>query len=308
MVPMRDSFTRDRTPNTRADDIRRQLTVLSAPYRKEYLGWLAEITAHAVKERQATRILGASEEELLRLMAGHSEGRLGEAVVADARQHIRDLMEGLLAQPGVCAETKTRIRHFLADDLQPITLNIAGRRFTRDWFYYHEEHWRRHFGHLARRDRLRFLEIGSFEGRSACWMLENLLVGEGSCLVCVDPFTAYPGQEDAFDHNVRAAGAAHRVLKLRGSSEQVLHYLEKAAFDFVYVDGSHVGLDVVRDAAAVWKLVKPGGIAVFDDYGAFIPSFGEPSCKVGIDAFLGMVTGRYEILFSDWQLAVRKDD
>ena len=50
---------------------------------------------------------------------------------------------------------------------------------------------------------------------------------------------------------------ASRVRKLVGDSKHVLADLhdEGARFDFVYVDGSHLALDVLVDAALSWHLL-----------------------------------------------------
>ena len=47
---------------------------------------------------------------------------------------------------------------------------------------------------------LEFLEIGSFCGNSAAWMLENILTDESSKLTCVDPWNGNIVHED-FDFN-----------------------------------------------------------------------------------------------------------
>ena len=139
-------------------------------------------------------------------------------------------------------------------------------------------------------------------------MEQNLLIGENSRLICIDPFTDYPGQEANFDHNVRAAGCAERIVKIRGRSQQLLPYLAAGSYDFIYVDGSHEVLDVLQDAAMCWRLVRPGGLLVFDDYehSLFPNSFGM-SAGPAIDTFLGLVKGQYELIFQDWQVAVRKN-
>ena len=109
------------------------------------------------------------------------------------------------------------------------------------------------------------LEIGSYEGRSAVWFLENILTHPTSRLVCIDPFFD-PRVEMRFDHNVRLSGARERLEKRRGRSESVLPQLERASFDLIYVDGSHDAPFVLLDAMLSWELLKTGGILAFDDY------------------------------------------
>jgi predicted O-methyltransferase YrrM len=75
----------------------------------------------------------------------------------------------------------------------------------------------------------------------------------------------------------------------------------KYVFDFIYVDGSHAPDDTLADACMAFGLLKQGGVMLFDDY--LYPH--EPT-KVGIDAFLSGFEGKYEVLFSNYQLAVQK--
>jgi len=42
--------------------------------------------------------------------------------------------------------------------------------------------------------------------------------------------------------------------------------MKHESFNFIYVDASHQSLDVYLDSILAWKLLKIGGIIVFDDY------------------------------------------
>ena len=251
-------------------------------------------------------ILDAAVAELAGLQARYRGGGITEAGLAYGREQIRDLLERVTRQHAVAAATKRQIRQLITDSFQRRLLSSPGR-YTQDWFSYHEEHWSRHFGHLAGRPGLQAIEIGSFEGRSACWIVQYLLTGENSRLICVEPFEQYEDQERNFDHNIRVAGSTDKIVKLRGRSQQVLSFLAGESFDFIYIDGSHLALDVLQDAAMCWRLLRPGGTLVFDDYEhpLFPDSFGM-SAGPAIDAFLSMLSGRYELMFADWQVALRK--
>ncbi len=61
--------------------------------------------------------------------------------------------------------------------------------FTVDWFSQHIPNWERLRQVLPARSK--FLELGSFEGASACWMLQNLLDDDGE-LYCVDTWKGSP--------------------------------------------------------------------------------------------------------------------
>lgn len=128
-------------------------------------------------------------------------------------------------------------------------------------------------------------------------------------MICVEPFQEHEEQERNFDYNTRVAGCADKIVKLRGPSQQVLPFLAEESFDFIYVDGSHMTWDVLQDAAMCWRLVRPGGILVFDDYEhPLFPDSFDMSAGPAIRVFLSLISGKYELLFEDWQVALRKDE
>lgn len=159
----------------------------------------------------------------------------------------------------------------------------------------------------------RILEIGAFEGMSACYFLWRL---PGATVTSIDTFEGSPGLpsserrglEDAFDRNVALVDRT-RVRKLVGDSRRVLLDLvaERALFDLVYVDGSHRALDVLVDAALSWPLVRPGGVVVFDDY-LWRMLGDDPLDRPGpaIDAFVALVSGHADLVARDRQVVLRK--
>jgi predicted O-methyltransferase YrrM len=294
-------------PLDRTDEVLRHFVAVSRPYRSHRDRFLGVMRAGKTTEPDVEYLLHAITDELGRMAKALPAGRLSQGGMAYSTQQIRDLLDDLLRHDGLTHAMKTRIRHFLVDHLGIVLLDFPGMRFTQDWFSVHEHQWSRHFGYHAGRAGQRFLEIGSFEGRSACWLLSTLLVGPECLLVCVDPFDTYPEQERNFDHNIRACEAGHRTLKLRGRSQFVLPLLESASFDFIYVDGSHAALDVFADAAAAWRLARSGGVIVFDDYRASAKGPEPGSAGSAVDGFLATLPGQFEVLFSDWQLAVKKE-
>jgi predicted O-methyltransferase YrrM len=82
---------------------------------------------------------------------------------------------------------------------------------------------------------------------------------------------------------------------------------EGPEFDLIYVDGSHLGLDVLVDAALSWRLLRPGGTMVFDDY-LWNDRGDDPLLRPGpaIDAVLGLLEGKVALLAKGSQVPVRK--
>ena len=64
---------------------------------------------------------------------------------------------------------------------------------------------------------------------------------------------------------------------------------------------------MIVDASLSWQILRPGGVLLFDDY-EWAQLGTHPLLRPGpaIDAFLGLIVGHYELLFADYQLAIRK--
>ena len=189
-------------------------------------------------------------------------------------------------------------------------------RFSFDWVSPHTAAWARDLEHLKGKPHVRALEVGCFEGQSACWFLDNILTHPTSRLVCVDPFAVPMASvllryfEARFDFNIEASGSGDRVTKLIGHSQVVLRTLQPASFDFIYVDGSHKIGDVLQDAVLAWTLLRPGGIVNFDDY-ALVDDLSEGMLARApgraIDAFVSLLGSSASIVRRDWQMVLRKN-
>lgn len=175
--------------------------------------------------------------------------------------------------------------------------------FTEDWFSHNIPNFETCMSSIP--EKKKFLEIGSYEGRSTCWLLENGLDTKGS-IICIDPYSAegFAEIETRFWRNVQEAQKSSQVVSaFKDTSYKALAEMIgfKYAFDFIYVDGSHAPDVALTDACMAWGLLKQGGVMLFDDY--LYPH--EPT-KVGIDAFLSAFDGQYEIILNNYQLAVKK--
>ncbi|TXH11575.1 MAG: class I SAM-dependent methyltransferase [Hyphomicrobiaceae bacterium] len=177
--------------------------------------------------------------------------------------------------------------------------------FTSDWFTTHIPRWEKHLLHLAGRP-IHCLEIGTYEGRSACWIAQNLLTHPESSLLCLDPLP-WSAIVDRWHENLRQVKCAGEVRLTRASSLEVLPG-HKYAYDFIYVDGDHHGSSVIRDGINAWKLLRSGGIMIFDDYLWSDPKYQAHELPgPAIDYFLSLYQGKFTLLFSGWQIGIRKE-
>jgi predicted O-methyltransferase YrrM len=196
--------------------------------------------------------------------------------------------------------------------------------FTQDWFSRSIPGWTHILTHLAKKTpHLRILEVGVFEGRSTCWLLQNFCKTPESRIVAVDTFKGgiehsnmqLGGLRKQFEDNVAAAGSPAAVEVREGFSVDQLCRLvaENAApFDFISVDGSHQAADVLGDAVLAFQLLKAGGIIAFDDYtwSPMRPGTENPLLlpKMAIDAFTTIYSQKLRVISNLplYQLYVQK--
>ena len=182
--------------------------------------------------------------------------------------------------------------------------------FTQSWTDHFvanaETHWRGLAGQP-----LRYLEIGVFEGQSSRWMLENVLTHPDSRMIGLD---AWPFDGDPFEGRARAnlAPFGDKVELIKGDSGKVLREgrFKDESFDIIYIDGDHRALPAMADSVLTWPLLKVDGLCTWDDYKwrrapwKRTPRHERPGDA--IDAFLAAIRGRYQLLFKNYQLGVRK--
>lgn len=173
--------------------------------------------------------------------------------------------------------------------------------FTEDWFTHNIPNFRLCMEEIGD-ERKEFLEIGSYEGRATCWLLENALPKLG-VIFCVDPFPNMPEVEKRFWENTRAVAKQKMVVLVKSTSYWALadFIVKKKSFDFIYVDGNHAPDMALTDACMAWGLLRQGGVMLFDDY-----EYPHEPTKRGIDAFLTAFDGQFDVVLKNYQLAVRK--
>jgi predicted O-methyltransferase YrrM len=180
--------------------------------------------------------------------------------------------------------------------------------FTEDWFSQHIPTWEIVLKELKGKP-IRAIELGSYEGRSSVWLLDNILTHHDSRLVCVD---TWDGGEEHSDVDMKAVRARFKeniggytnVSVFKASTTEYLKYGKEA--DLIYIDASHRAGDVLTDAVLSHLLLKPGGIIIFDDYlwGGLVKAPNLP--RAAIDAFMECYAEDYEVMHSGYQMILRK--
>jgi predicted O-methyltransferase YrrM len=193
--------------------------------------------------------------------------------------------------------------------------------FTQDWFSHNIPVWEQLATLLPGEPGSReFLEIGSFEGRSAVWIIENMM-HDGDILGCIDTWKGseehingeLSGAEERFDHNIatlRAKYPERFIDQYKNKSTVALAEIMQGdrspTFEFIYIDGSHTAKDVLTDACMAWPLLKQGGLMVFDDYlwGDSRDILHRP--RLAVDFFVNIFAESLDIVHIGHQFVVRK--
>ena len=174
-------------------------------------------------------------------------------------------------------------------------------KYTEDWFSNNITQWDKYLSHMKGKP-LNFLEIGTYEGRSAIWVLENILTHPKSKLYLLDLWPSKPIFE-RFKKNIEPY--KEKVVILNGLSRDMLRSLKDPIFDFIYIDGSRHSKNTLEDAVLSYPLLKPGAMIIFDDYTNNKEH--DINCpKPGIDAFINIYAHEIKVLQSRWQVIVVK--
>lgn len=180
--------------------------------------------------------------------------------------------------------------------------------FTEDWFETSLPLWDILLENLKPK---KVLEVGSFEGRSACFTIEKATQYNPLEMYCVDTWAGgieheglnFEDIERRFSNNIQLAvnGNAHesQVRVMKHPSIHALSHLVStghgSTFDLVYIDGSHLACDALADAVLGFELVRPYGVMIFDDYNGGYDYKDPMLPHLGIDSFLNSYQHRWKL-------------
>jgi predicted O-methyltransferase YrrM len=190
-----------------------------------------------------------------------------------------------------------------------------GYVFTHDFFAGHIPVWQRWFTETIQQRPIRILEVGSWQGGSTLWLLDQVVAERGGSITCVDTWEGSSEHgflrtmglqlEELFDANINRSGHGLHVEKRKGRSQDVLPQLAGRLFDFVYIDGAHEADLVLQDALNGHPLVAPGGFLLFDDL-AYSFADAKQNTIHGINTFLELAGEAYDEIDRGAQLLLRR--
>jgi predicted O-methyltransferase YrrM len=145
----------------------------------------------------------------------------------------------------------------------------------------------------------RILEIGSFQGMSACYIIDNWFKTQPGIIVCIDP-----DYQAEFRSNINRSTKPDCLVAVTARSQDALPIIAPG-FDFVHIDGLHVAAQVLIDGILSAPLLKAGGYIVFDDYLKEDQSGLGQTVKKGADEFCRIAGNCIEVVKSNRQLICR---
>jgi len=203
-------------------------------------------------------------------------------------------------------------RHYV-ETRNEFRLAVSKLKLDNDWFTSHIPTWLRALdaSDFKSQKIVKCLEVGSWQGLSAYFLLSNL---NNANLVCVDTWEGadehksveyLTSVESTFDGNL--SEFTDRLIKYKGTSFSFYNSkFEASAYDFIYVDGSHHSDDVLVDSIKCFEMLKVGGLLIFDDYfwKYYDKAIDNPAGAINL--FVRLKHHQLEIVCFDYQLIVRK--
>ena len=164
--------------------------------------------------------------------------------------------------------------------------------FTRDNFTYRIPLWQPQIKHLIDQEGVNILEVGSYQGMSSCWLLDNILTTASSKLVCIESQVL-----GIFKDNLVKTGKREQVTFLIGDTHKQLASLEPESFDIISLQDKRKLIEYAeKNAYLAWQLLKTEGLIIFNDYGWQNRANPQQNPRKGIDKFLDSVKGEWELV------------
>ena len=185
-------------------------------------------------------------------------------------------------------------------------MDYSKYEYTEKWFHENVALKTELHKHVDCKSTLNILEVGCFEGLSACYLSDNFLNSEGSMLHCVDPWFPSGSVEGItskcitemtpkmFQRNVSKSNNPDRVKTYTMTSDEFFK-TNTEMFDVIYIDGNHAEDYIKRDIENAFKFCKKGGVIWFDDFGGHSKKYFDDKLK----------DYDFEILYLSYQLGIR---
>lgn len=187
--------------------------------------------------------------------------------------------------------------------------------FSSEEYGYAKENFSKHLNEF-RDKKVDFLQIGAYTGDATNWLLNNIVTFEGSTLTDVDTWEGskeeaheelnWSSVESVYVEKNKKFLENNTLIKIKNTSDNFFLSNTKK-YDFIYVDGDHTAMSVLKDGINSYDSLKIGGILSFDDY-LWDARTGDimKNPKPAIDALLLYYKKNFSVISIDLQVWLRK--
>lgn len=143
---------------------------------------------------------------------------------------------------------------------------LTAKNCTTDYFSLNAYYWHSIINKTF--NRFSYLEIGSWEGNSAMFILKNFNTKNVTCVDIWDLYNDSSKSEqikrfENFQSNLKEFN--ERFSFHKSTSDEFFKNNEKK-YDVIYIDGWHEAPQVYRDICNSWYCLNEGGLVVCDDF------------------------------------------
>ena len=205
---------------------------------------------------------------------------------------------------------KKKCKKNYKDQKNKFEYDIKEKNFSNKWFLNNFDIFN-FFLPKEKNSKFDYLEVGCFEGLSSFFVLSEYKAVNAILLDIWDmpnPNSKtlshnFNSIEKAFDNNL----SGFNFTKIKDDSVVAMRKLFKQnkSFDFIYIDGSHNGEDILSDAIEAFKILKKEGLIFFDDFLQYDKNRALQSYD-GIEKFLNLYSNYLKIEYFQNNLVVRK--
>ena len=141
---------------------------------------------------------------------------------------------------------------------------LKKKNITTDFFSINAYYWKKILRTLP--ENFKYLEIGSLEGNSALFIINNFKVKK---VVCVDIWEDENFKEEQhknFNNYKKNINEFSNIVETFKGTSDSFFLNQKDKYDVIYIDGSHETDQVYKDIKNSWNILNVNGILICDDY------------------------------------------
>ncbi len=191
---------------------------------------------------------------------------------------------------------------------RPLIFERYQCRYTFDVRIARECFWNEHFSDIKGLPSAIALDIGSFEGLAAAWLMNHVLIHRASRLISLDTLPLDSSCGLLLRGNLAQVVAQDRVTFLRGPLLAQMRGLKGRRFHVIVIGPFISPLHLLRLVPIARELLVPGGILYFDytpDHPVYSAlSMTSPPLTVLSDKFLWAPHPRFTILRSGYHATI----